>query len=452
MARLAHTTIWRRRLVVALAFAGVVAASLQPAVGTGATSGTVVGATVPSAISLQDGCTHAAARSFGSVLPGSNSTTATGANVCRYSFTSSNSSSMLRLYQADRATQAMVGRPTSWTQRSIGSASIDLSHAGPTLMLAQNPWSVNGDYARSTDGGATWTPFAPGGGGTTYIAAVSTTTAWRFGPGRVVRSTTMQDPTPAWTAVNVNLQGGGVVDPLAADAVSSTVAWATGYAGAFRTGDAGATNWSVAGTAGCINPTRLDAVSSSTAFAVGWGRICRSTDSNLSWVDLPTGLPAGFAAGDVQASPQTATTVWAVGSGGRVVRSVDNGTNWTPTTATPIPVDLITLDVVSDSEAYVGGWDGLVFRTTDSGASWNRVRVPITGATNRLAAPGGTNVTVATEAGAVAATVDGGTSWVYPYGEGDAYRDLDAVDTSASSLPSRTAASRSPPTRARRCR
>lgn len=413
--------------VAVLAVSVAVAVSLLPSVGSGASSGTVVGATVPSAISLQDGCVASAARSFGTILPGAVAMTSTGAGVCRYTFSSSNSSSMLRLYQADRTTQAMVGRPTSWASRSGGGSPQDLAHAGPTLLVSQDAWAGDGRFIRSLDGGATWSSFIPGGGGTPQVATPSNSVAWRFGDGVVQRSIDMQAPTPSWTSINANLQGGGVVQPLDADAVNSTVAWATGYAGIFRTGDAGATNWTVTGSP-CTNPDRIDATSSSTAFVVGWGRICRSADSNASWTEEMTGLPADFVAADVQGSPQTATTIWTVGDRGRVARSTDNGATWTAVTSTPIPAGLITLDVLSDAVAYVAGWDGLVFRTIDSGVSWTRYRVPVTGPIMSMAAASASSLVVAPHASGPRATPDTGVTWVVPIGSGDAYRDLDAID------------------------
>jgi photosystem II stability/assembly factor-like uncharacterized protein len=217
------------------------------------------------------------------------------------------------------------------------------------------------------------------------------------------------------------------VQPLDADAVNASVAWATGYAGVFRTADAGATDWSVTGTP-CTNPDRIDATSSSTAFVIGWGRICRSTNSNASWTQEITGLPADFVAADIQGSPQTVTTIWTVGSGGRVARSTDNGSTWSLVATVPIPVDLLRIDVVSDSEAYVAGWDGLVFHTTTSGASWTRYRVPVTGPIVSIAAADASSLVIAPHASGPRSTPDAGTTWVFPIGEGDTYRDLDAID------------------------
>jgi photosystem II stability/assembly factor-like uncharacterized protein len=412
-------------IVVLVVLATALGSSTSPA----ATSGTVVGATVPSAITLQDGCVASSARSFGAVTPGSSVITATGAGVCRYTFESSNSSSMLRMYQADRTTQAMVGRPTTWNWEQGGESTKDISHAGTGLILVQDPWAVNGHYWRSTDGGATFSVLTPGGGAMTLVAAASTTVAWRFGFGTAQRSTNMQAATPTWTPINTSDDGGGNVDALAADAIDANVAWATGYPGIYRTGDAGATDWTVSGPASCNNAMNIDATSATTAFVTGWGSVCRSTDSNVTWTTQTTGLPGDFAASVIKASPQTITTVWVGSFDGRIARSTNNATNWSVVTPLPVPAEVTAIDVVSDAEALVATREGLVFRTIDSGASWSRVRGPFLGPIYGLAAPSSAVLVGAVHAGGFSASTDGGTTWDIELDVTDAMRDVDAIDS-----------------------
>jgi uncharacterized delta-60 repeat protein len=111
----------RRRLALGLGLAGitiVVAAAGAP-IGSGASSGTVVGATVPSATSIDATLCPpllAGTTDFGVVMPGSSSVTT---NDCIVDFGSSNDTAMLRVGQSDRAGRAMWqatngGLDTSW--------------------------------------------------------------------------------------------------------------------------------------------------------------------------------------------------------------------------------------------------------------------------------------------------------------------------------------------------
>src|SRR5690606_21911777 len=86
----------------------------------GASSGTVVGATVPSATSIDaSGCPSQTAgiTQLGLLLPGSSTVTSLD---CIVEFGSSNDTSMLRLHQQDGYGQAMFGAPTGVLDTNSG--------------------------------------------------------------------------------------------------------------------------------------------------------------------------------------------------------------------------------------------------------------------------------------------------------------------------------------------
>ncbi|MCW2961217.1 MAG: hypothetical protein JWM90_1604 [Thermoleophilia bacterium] len=413
----------RQRFFAACLVLAAMAVASTPSVGTGASSDTsVVDVDVRSSISLTDQCGARASWALGALATGVDKLSDRAGSVCRYSFGSNNDSAMLRMYQSDGIPGAMVGIPTSWSWRQIGSATFDLSHAGTSLMLAQHEWDGNGSFRRSTDGGATWTEIVPGDDRTPHISAASGTVAWRAGEGDTKLSTDINAPTPSWT--NLTFDAPYVQD---LDAVSATVAWVSSGSHVYRTADAGATAWSDTDT-GCSEIRMIDAVSASTAFVAGYGRVCQSTDSNGSWQNLDPLLPPGFWATAVMASPGTPTTVWVVGSDGRVARSTDNGASWTEVAALPVPVALLDIDVASATAATVSGDDGLVYRTSDSGATWTRAPMPMTGSVLQVSAPGGTATLVGSGPGGPTASTSDGVAWSSIVSAHDNMRDLDSVN------------------------
>ncbi|MCW2972715.1 MAG: hypothetical protein JWN72_988, partial [Thermoleophilia bacterium] len=397
--------------------------SSNPDVGNGAGSTSVVSVTVLPAISLSNQCGQRPAWAIGSVVAGSSALTATGASVCRFTFSSSNSSAMLQIYQPDRTGNAMVGIPTGWDWKLNGDGQQDISHAGTGMIILQDQWDVTGAFQRSMDGGATWQSFAPGGGTTRYTAVVSTTVGWRAGDGLVRVSSNLNANPPTWTNV-----GNAPATIAGIDAVDATTAWAINGPNARYTANAGATAWSSRSLGACGYAEEIDAVSSTTAFVAGNGAVCRSINSNGSaWTLLSSGGAASAYANDVMASPGTPATVWFAADGGRVFRSTNSGTLWAEVTPVPANVNLESIDVVSATEAWVGGLDGLVFHTIDSGVSWARAYVPFTAPVDNLAAPGGTSLVMSADGGPEMHTANG-TSWNSYTGTLNDLRDVDSID------------------------
>jgi hypothetical protein len=95
------------------------------------------------------------------------------------------------------------------------------------------------------------------------------------------------------------------------------------------------------------------------------GRIWRSTDAGSTWHWQPTDVSANLVAG----SAPSATTCWAVGTGGVVLLTVD-GQRWT-LLPFPLRVDLAAVQATNARIATITTRDGRRFETTDAGLTWS---------------------------------------------------------------------------------
>jgi hypothetical protein len=95
------------------------------------------------------------------------------------------------------------------------------------------------------------------------------------------------------------------------------------------------------------------------------GRIWRSTDAGSTWHWQPADVTADLVAG----SAPSATTCWAVGTGGVVLLTVD-GQRWT-LLPFPLRVDLAAVQATNDRIATVTTRDGRRFETLDAGLTWS---------------------------------------------------------------------------------
>lgn len=146
------------------------------------------------------------------------------------------------------------------------------------------------------------------------------------------------------------------------------------------------------------------AAKGSLVCAVGEG-ILRSTDAGQIWstVNPATGLE------DVHFA--TASLGWAVGSVGRVFRTLDGGASWTQSSLPGVGATLRAVHFVNGNQGWVVGDSGLVWRTLNGGAQWSPLSAP--------SAAHFTDVFFADAArgwiaagNAVLRTVDGGLNWI----------------------------------------
>ncbi len=415
--------VHRALAAVAVVVFAVAVVGAQRPVEAASSASTVVGATVPSAITLGNQCHAKVAWSLGQVLPGSATTTATGANVCRFTWASTNDSSMLRIHQADRTGDAMQGQSSTFTT-PIGSGPGSAIDGKGSAFVALTRWSGT-SYQRSSDSGATFATIAEPGQFQS-VSVVDGSNAWRTGMTGTQVTSTLGSGTPTWTNTAAALPA-SCTFPADISAVSASTAWVMCSDHAYRTADTGAT-WSDSGNI-VSNGSRIEAVSSSTAYAVAYGVVRRSTNSNVSWTTLGSALSGKWVV-DVSATPGVATSAWAVDSGGAVYRTANTGTAWTALPAIAEPPQALSIEALSTTSAIVGGYNGKMYFTTDSGVTWNRWRSPLNGRIARIAAIDASHVGVVGNSGAAFATTNGGSTWtnVVP-GARDAASDADATDS-----------------------
>ena len=145
----------------------------------------------------------------------------------------------------------------------------------------------------------------------------------------------------------------------------------------------------------------------STAWAIGdLGVVVKTTDGGSTWrrvrrFDDAGGFFKGLSAAD-------ANTVWAVGSNGRVIKSADGGTTWTSQSSG-------TMDILNDVAAngidvvWTVGVNGAL-RSSDGGTTWQKLSA-LAGPLYRLSAPTATTAFVTGQPDLISRTTDAGLTW-----------------------------------------
>lgn len=300
----------------------LVAACVTSSMASGASTGsTVVGATIPSAVSIDDtGCMSAASTDFGSVTAGASVITA----VCRIDFQSSNDTSMLRLSRANHD----LGRPTmvqeTWAfaeqRAATGVALWDIDATSRDLA-----WAVgsSGTVLHTTDGGATWPAQASGvADNLLNVHMVDPSTGWVVGDNsRVLRTT---DGGSNWT---LQTPGGAAANYRDVDALDASTAWVVGSGGAMRRTDDGGATWTVVsgGPAGDVTGVAMLSPTTVVVTTATPREIWRTTDRGVTWTLASTAGTCNWYSIDA-ASP---TVLFASGCSNNLARSSDGGQTWT---------------------------------------------------------------------------------------------------------------------------
>ncbi|MCW2923086.1 MAG: Photosynthesis system assembly factor, partial [Thermoleophilia bacterium] len=329
-------------LAVLLALAGV---------SSGATSGTVVSATVPTSTSLDiSGCSTPSALAFGSLAT---TTTTTTASPCHIQF-GANAPARLTMYQRDRDGAAMTQvQPTLATRsgvplyRAVDAVDANDIWVGGNRVNASDPTPLR----HTVDGGTTWTDVtacASMSGAINHVAVWSATELLTINGTKVCRST---DTGASWTTITTPQSiGGRISTPAGTDVV-----WAT------------------------------------TASA---GRLLRSTDRGATWTSvLVPGAPVGFTNvvgwGTTNAvAVLTTTAADQLSKTATAYTTTDGGATWTSSVIATIPVTTIpaatgNMSLLDRSASgrivAMGSWAlGYQFRdydSDDSGATWTALAV-----------------------------------------------------------------------------
>lgn len=206
--------------------------------------------------------------------------------------------------------------------------------------------------------------------------------------------------------------------------VSAQTCYALGTAGSNPTGSSvlattdGGLTWT-ARTVPVLNVIDtgpgLVCVSAATCYASFAGFLWRTTDGGATWLQAP-GAPTGYS--DLACPAET--VCYAVGFGGKIVKTADGLTWQEPTTYTRDPIEAMACPLVRTCYAIAGG--GTVLTTVDGGATWIRHSIGTDAMPTTIACPA-SSVCFAGVAGyssgksrfPLARTTDAGQTWQGEY-------------------------------------
>lgn len=147
--------------------------------------------------------------------------------------------------------------------------------------------------------------------------------------------------------------------------------------------------------------------SANAGFAVGDGGKClRTTDGGGIWTAqnarTSRHLRGVFAA--------SASEAWAVGEGGTIRHTTDGGATWAQQYS-PNGSALLDVHFASPANGLIVGECGTVLRTTDGGTTWSRVLVGTDNTLHRVRFASPAVAVAVGEAGVVLRSTDGGATW-----------------------------------------
>jgi photosystem II stability/assembly factor-like uncharacterized protein len=353
-------------LALAALLAATSALAALPASSAGATSTSVVGATVPASTELDvSGCQSGQAdrTDLGLVTPGVGVVSSLD---CAVLFGSSNATSTLQTYRSSMRPTAMSMPPTSITETTAQFRVMDFDMATATVGWVAHDSSA-ATLRKTTDGGVNWSapPAQPwaGGSGARAVSAPSANVAWAARRStNEVRLTT--DGGSNWTNVSLPATARG----LAIWAADATNAWVAGELGAdakvWRTVNGGS-NWTeVYHDAGGSTITDISFASGTGWFTRQDGRIFKTTDGT-NWSQSTALGTYKYAIEAIDANRAIA-----VGSYGQILRTSNGGTNWS-WGSSGTAITLRDVSYLGSGVAWAAGEHGTILRSTNHGADWS---------------------------------------------------------------------------------
>lgn len=211
---------------------------------------------------------------------------------------------------------------------------------------------------------------------------------------------------------------GGEVLSLAVQPDSSTILYAGGKAGLFKSVDGGA-GWQllVEGPAAPVLAIGVDPVDTSTVYAgLRSQGLLKSTDGGAHWTDAGQGLPDPPFGLSVGALAVKAGAVYA-GTDVGVYRSADGGASWQALGGGLPASRVLSLEIDPSQPAtiYAGLYNGGLFRSADNGAHWapaGNFAFAAGDATDVEVSPVSSEIVYAGSAHGVARSTDAGASWI----------------------------------------
>ncbi len=168
-----------------------------------------------------------------------------------------------------------------------------------------------------------------------------------------------------------------------------------------------ASGWKPATSGATADLAGLAAGGGGLRWAVGdGGVIVTSSDQGATWTARTSGITgdlAGVAFAD-------ATHGWAVGDGGTIIATTDGGVTWAPQ-ASGATEDLAAVAFADASAGWAVGAEGAVVTTADGGATWTPQASGTTSDLAGVAFADATHGWAVGAGGTVLATTDGGATW-----------------------------------------
>lgn len=238
---------------------------------------------------------------------------------------------------------------------------------------------------------------------TTYsVFAVNSNVVWAVGNSIIIHSV---DGGNTWTR-QFNLSGHGAFGCVSA--VNETVAWAGGEFDAVihHTQDGGST-WTKQDNLSLLETLGMCAVDATTLWALGpGGKIFYTTDSGTSWVSQNSGVTEHL----YDISAVNTSTAWAVGANGTILFTNDAGSSWIKQES-PVTNFLYGVSAINDTTVWIVGTGGIILYTNDGGTNWvkqnsgtGEILFSVSALNNSIVWAVGNNATVLY-------TNDGGITW-----------------------------------------
>jgi photosystem II stability/assembly factor-like uncharacterized protein len=270
----------------------------------------------------------------------------------------------------------------SWQYRGAGMEKqdyvqvVEVDPANGQKLLA----GTGGSIFRSANSGGNWTVSASGLFGLRCQALSSTAAK----PGRVIvgcgtgvygagvyRS---DDWGLTWELIGI---GNEYVDTVACGWTDPDLYFGTSGNGIFRTLDGGST-WDRTPQGGRMHGLCVDRANPMRFYGASYGQaVWRTLDGGDTWAQCGAGMTNSLTrsvAIDFARPSRLYAGVDATGSMPGLFRTLDGGDNWSPATSGVIGQRIWAIAVdPTDGAVYAGGYSGLVFRSTDAGASFAQV-------------------------------------------------------------------------------
>ncbi|HEY9166404.1 MAG TPA: YCF48-related protein [Candidatus Kryptonia bacterium] len=245
---------------------------------------------------------------------------------------------------------------------------------------ANNGWicGQDGVVLRTTDHGATWGVTQTGAGSLWDICFWGTSTGWACGDNGMIIKTT--DGGTSWDSKN-----SGTTEWLTSICfTSATEGYIAGAGGTILKTVNGGSIWG-SKTTNTTNDLHTIFEVGSVMYSFGLsGTVIKSNDGGSTWPSASSGL-----LGDIRyACAVDANNMWVVGQGNVVSKTTDGGATWNsknpwiggnPDNGPTITGDFYCAYFSSSTTGIVCGSNGVIYRTTDDGATWTSRSISFTG-------------------------------------------------------------------------